>query len=77
MYRWTSGDVYAGDFREDRREGLGIYQWKDDGYYRGQWRADRMNGVGRLVKEGSEVIGEFFADKLIRELPEDDLGISS
>lgn len=36
-----------------------------------------MNGVGRLVKEGSEVIGEFFADKLIRELPEDDLGISS
>jgi hypothetical protein len=56
---------------------LGIYQWKDDGYYRGQWRADRMNGVGRLVKEGSEVIGEFFADKLIREISEDDAGISA
>jgi hypothetical protein len=68
VYKWSSGDVYAGHFRDDDREGLGIYQWKDGGYYRGQWKADRMNGVGRLIKDGSEVLGEFFADKLVRVL---------
>lgn len=49
-----------------------MYQWKDDGYYRGQWRGDRMNGIGRLVKDGTEVVGEFFADKLVRGLKEGD-----
>jgi len=27
-----------------------------------------MNGVGKLVKAGSTVIGEFFADKLVGKL---------
>jgi hypothetical protein len=36
-----------------------------------------MNGVGRLVKDGSEVVGEFFADKLVRELADGDPAISA
>ncbi len=35
-----------------------------------------MNGVGRLVKDGREVIGDFFADRLIRELSENDVSIN-
>jgi hypothetical protein len=35
-----------------------------------------MNGVGRLVKEGNEVLGEFFADKLVREISEGESGLN-
>lgn len=34
-----------------------------------------MNGIGRLIKDGNEVLGEFFADKAIRSLKESDPSI--
>lgn len=27
IYRWATGDVYAGNFINDKREGLGHYVW--------------------------------------------------
>ena len=52
-----NGDVYLGQFKYDKREGLGTYKWIEGGKYRGEWKADRMNGVGFLEKEGINVIG--------------------
>lgn len=62
MYTWKNSDRYEGQFSYDKREGLGEYYWNDGGFYKGEWKADRMNGFGRLVKDGVDVIGEFFAD---------------
>lgn len=39
-----------------------MYVWSDGGVYKGEWKDDRMNGVGRLVKDGVDVLAEFFAD---------------
>lgn len=36
-----------------------------------------MNGIGRLAKDGTEVLGEFFADKLVRVLEASDPSIST
>ena len=32
-----------------------------------------MNGFGRLVKDGIDIIGEFYADHFTREVEEDEL----
>jgi|LakMenEpi03Aug12_release.lakeMendotaPanAssembly.Ray.scaffolds.fasta_scaffold3488438_1 hypothetical protein len=66
IYRWATGDTYVGNFIADKREGLGHYVWAEGGEYRGEWKADRMNGIGRLIKDGVDIVGEFFADHFVR-----------
>lgn len=58
---------------EDKREGLGTYKWCEGGYYRGEWKSERMNGFGRLVKDGIDILGEFFADHFSRPIDEKDI----
>ena len=58
---------------EDKREGVGIYEWYEGGNYKGQWHGDRMNGCGKLIKEGIEIVGEFFADHFVRPLEDKDI----
>jgi hypothetical protein len=53
--------------------GLGTYIWADKGIYKGEWKNDRMNGFGRLVKDGIDILGEFYADHFSREIPPEDL----
>jgi hypothetical protein len=74
MYRWKNGDRYEGSFVEDKRQGLGEYYWSDGGFYKGEWKSDRMNGYGRLVKDGVDVVGEFFSDHFERPIDEAELG---
>ena len=70
-YIWNkTKETYFGNFNFDKREGLGMYYWADGGYFKGEWRADRMNGYGRLVKDGLDVLGEFYADHFTREVEE-------
>lgn len=33
-----------------------------------------MNGYGRLVKDGIDIIGEFYADHFTREVTDEELG---
>ena len=32
-----------------------------------------MNGCGKLIKEGIEIVGEFFADHFVRPLEDKDI----
>lgn len=72
-YKWATGDTYIGNFCEDKREGLGVYDWSEGGFYKGEWSGDRMNGYGKLIKEGVDIAGEFFADHFVRPVEEKDI----
>lgn len=50
---YSNGDVYDGDWREDRKEGNGIgvvkvgrMVYKNGDCYEGQWSDDMRNGKG-------------------------------
>ena len=47
---YASGNVYEGEFVENRKEGWGTMNWHDRGeVYMGEWRNDVTNGVGTHI----------------------------
>ena len=51
MY-YYNGDLYEGDWINDKREGQGTYVWKNGSKYIGSWKDDKKNGEGTLVWNG-------------------------
>lgn len=37
-FRWASGNVYKGEYKDDMREGHGVMAWVDGSKYIGEWR---------------------------------------
>ena len=42
----TFGDVYSGEFKEDKMEGVGKYIFSDGDYHIGEYKDDVKNGKG-------------------------------
>ena len=42
MY-YYNGDVYEGNWQNDKREGQGSYTWKNGSKYTGSWKYDKPN----------------------------------
>lgn len=68
---WPNGDVYAGSFVNDYKEGDGIYRWGNESpsrgdVYIGQFRRDLRWGLGVYHwANGDEFSGEWQADKYL------------
>ena len=45
MY-YYNGDVYEGEWHQDKRSGRGKYTFSSGQYYEGQWKNDKKNGHG-------------------------------
>lgn len=45
---YMNGEKYEGDWKEDRKEGVGKWYYTNGCYYDGEWKNDSMNGRGRL-----------------------------
>lgn len=59
-YRYSSGDLYTGEFSESMRNGFGIYTWNTGDKYYGEFSDDALQGWGVLYfKSGIKYIGEF------------------
>ena len=43
MY-FKNGDVYEGEWANDKRHGYGILNLLDRGVYEGEWHLDKMSG---------------------------------
>ncbi len=55
---WPGGDVYVGNWKDDRRDGQGTYSWPDGKEYAGQWKEGVIEGQGRITwPDGREYIG--------------------
>ena len=56
MAKWTTGDVYVGDFANSNMNGFGFLRYKDRQSYLGYFKNGMYNGVGvRTFPDGSKV----------------------
>jgi hypothetical protein len=65
IFDLKSGERQAGDFQDDRLNGLGTVRFDDDTRYAGQWRAGQATGLGAREKPGVDrAEGNFVAGRL-------------
>jgi hypothetical protein len=56
----TLRKVYAGEWKDDKREGYGTYFYEDGGVYDGMWEDDNREGWGKMhYVDGSVYEGEW------------------
>lgn len=60
----TNGDVYRGEFQDDKRSGLGSYQFSNGAQYFGEFKDDEFNGRGiHSLSNGDSYVGEYIGNK--------------
>ena len=55
---YEDGDLYEGDWIEDKREGFGVMKFVDNLKYEGEFKGDALNGKGTLYDSGDNVLYE-------------------
>jgi hypothetical protein len=58
----SSGNKYAGQFKEGKRHGYGIATYRDGSVYNGEWRRGRRHGRGVLHLVNSDVFDGVWLD---------------
>ena len=46
IHRYPNGAEYAGEWRENKKDGFGVYKFRDGGAYEGEWADGQREGVG-------------------------------
>ena len=60
MFKWHTGNIYKGEYRQDEKEGFGEMVWIDNSKYVGQWEKGIQHGYGRLVLPDKTVKEGYF-----------------
>jgi hypothetical protein len=49
-YTYSSGSVYCGQFKKDKRDGIGKYtNFSKAWVFEGEWKDDKRNGKGKIT----------------------------
>ena len=57
---FTSGNKYAGDYKDGKRNGFGVYTFTNGNKYVGEFKDNKRNGQGTLnFANGNKYVGEF------------------
>ena len=60
----TNGDVYEGNWMEDKKHGQGKTIFSDGAVYDGEWAADRFHGNGKYTwADGAHYSGEWMENQ--------------
>lgn len=60
LYRWNTGDLYFGEWKNGNRSGFGVYLWESGHYFRGHFDSNTLDGEGvYLFPNGAKRIGEW------------------
>ena len=60
VLKYDNGDIYKGEFIDDKRNGFGICIYSNREKYEGLWKNDLKNGVGKYIFiDGSVYMGDF------------------
>ena len=46
IFQYKNGDVYVGEFKNNKIDGYGIYRWKNNSVYDGMFKEDQRHGKG-------------------------------
>lgn len=62
---FVNGDMYIGEYVNNKREGTGTYYWAATGLiYIGHWKNNQRSGLGRMVyADGGRYYGQWLLDK--------------
>ena len=65
IYRWANGDVYDGEWKDDKKHGKGIRRWADGDVYDGEYKDGKRHGKGIYRNaEGAIVHHGLFKDDM-------------
>jgi hypothetical protein len=60
IYKYISGAVYTGEWKDNLHQGKGIYEFPDGTVYEGEWKEHKMHGDGcYLDRDGRKWKGQF------------------
>ena len=60
VYRFARGDVYEGEYQDDKKHGRGVYRFASGAVYEGEWKDDKKHGRGTFrFADGRVYEGEF------------------
>eukprot|EP01006_Ploeotia_vitrea_P044229 TRINITY_DN66819_c7_g1_i1.p1 TRINITY_DN66819_c7_g1~~TRINITY_DN66819_c7_g1_i1.p1 ORF type:complete len:676 (-),score=79.80 TRINITY_DN66819_c7_g1_i1:196-2223(-) len=63
-YTYPSGDVYKGDWKNNKKHGRGRAEYVDGNRYEGEWKDDAKHGQGTITfSDGTSYTGEWVCDK--------------
>ena len=64
IYTWADGSVYAGDFIDKQRMGLGKTRWPGGSFYEGEYLGGDFHGKGTYTwANGEQYVGDFVHNK--------------
>ena len=55
LYKWKSGDIYEGNFKDDDLHGYGKLYWSGGNIYQGNWKKDVRHGYGKMTWSNGDV----------------------
>lgn len=59
-FKYENGDIYEGEFYDDKREGFGVYTWKTGEKFIGESLGNVFSGFGVMeFRDGTKYIGDF------------------
>ena len=59
-FNFSNGEIYVGEWVDDKHDGFGTYSWPDGRKYFGEYRADKQHGKGTQTwPDGRKYVGEF------------------
>ena len=45
---YANGDEYEGDWKDDKRNGMGNFKANNNDKYSGEWKNDKKDGKGKM-----------------------------
>lgn len=63
-FKWTSGNMYKGNYKSDLRDGHGEMTWSDGSKYIGEWKKGSQYGYGKIILPDGMVKEGYFENNL-------------
>jgi hypothetical protein len=67
IFKWASGNVYRGVYKNDERDGIGEMRWTDGSVYLGQWNRGIQHGYGKMIFPDGTIKEGYFDNNIYKE----------
>lgn len=70
ILKLPNGEIYRGDYFQDKKHGNGVFMWPNGKSYDGSWKNGKQHGIGFYIdsRKGFKKKGEWEEGKRIKWL---------